>query len=267
MALPASLLHAVETHVCFSGCYGTSSDVLTCTSATQPPQCILHVSCEDCLGFHVGVLTGLLPSQMTGNLLARELSAHVRKLRGYSWSIGGYHYSSRLWLSAAYYPCGLFMLDGSHNDGRSNDLDVLIAAFRSGLLKPQDPRMLDPALYVTQQVYIDMSVPIFPVHSMQDILMSPQCSTSFQGHGQGRRVTLAEFQPIAAQAGQARSSAAPASTPSGQAAPAAGAHSDMAADTAPIQRRPMRPGERCPVCGAVVKERPSLTDTFVGCLC
>ena len=97
MALPASLLRAVETHVCFSGCYSASSDVFTCTDANLSPACVLHSSCEDCLGFHVGALASLLPPNMTGTVLARELSEHVRKLRGYAWSIGGYHYTSRIW--------------------------------------------------------------------------------------------------------------------------------------------------------------------------
>lgn len=262
MALPASLLRAVETHVCFSGCYSASSDVFTCTDANLSPACVLHSSCEDCLGYHVGALASLLPPNMTGTVLARELSEHVRKLRGYAWSIGGYHYTSRIWLSAAYYPCGLFLLDGTHNDSRRSDLDVLITAFRSGLLQPQDPRMLDPALYTTQQVYLDMSVPIAPVRSMQDILASPQCSGSAYGYGHGRRVTLAEFQPIAAQ--QPRSTSSP---PAHTARTGRPAPPDASADTLPVQRRPAQPGERCQICGAVVEERPSLVDTFVGCLC
>lgn len=257
MTIPASLLRAVDTHACFSGCYDADSDAFICSHPTQPPERTIQVQCEDCLGFHVGTLARLLPTHMTAAQLAHELSEHVRKLRGYTWSIGGYHYShNRLWLSAAYYPCGLFVLDASHNARRRKDLDVLIDAFRCGLVQPQDPRMTDPALYVTREVYLDMSAPIVPVQSMHDLLQSPLCSTSFRG--QGRRVTLAEFQPLAVRASRQRSSVRTAPPPATATTPFA---------TSPAKRPAPRVGERCPICGEQIKERPSLTDTFIGCLC
>lgn len=265
------------------------------TAPGSAPQRVVQVSCKDCLSFHVGALASLLPAQMTSDQLARELSQHVRLLRGYSWSVGGYHYAcNKIWLSAAFYPCGVFLLDGSRNhDGRS-DLELLIEAFRGGLVKPQDGRMLDPGQYATQEVYLDMSVPITPVRNRHDILRSQQCSPTFRVAS--RRATIAEFLPMQVQApppgqptaGATTSAAAGATTsaaasttlgqpvvtlgqtpPAGQLTPATGIPSARAAATVSASgRKPAaRLGERCPICGAVVAERPSLTETFIGCLC
>lgn len=265
------------------------------TAPGSAPQRVVQVSCKDCLSFHVGALASLLPAQMTSDQLARELSQHVRLLRGYSWSVGGYHYAcNKIWLSAAFYPCGVFLLDGSRNhDGRS-DLELLIEAFRGGLVKPQDGRMLDPGQYATQEVYLDMSVPITPVRNRHDILRSQQCSPTFRVAS--RRVTIAEFLPMQVQApppGQppagattgaaagATTSAAASTTlgqpvvtlgqtpAAGQLTPPTGIPNARAAATVSASgRKPAaRLGERCPICGAVVAERPSLTETFIGCLC
>lgn len=286
MTLPASLLRAAEQHVCFSGCHGPEDMVMVSTAPGTAPQRVVQVSCKDCLSFHVGALATLLPAQMTSDQLARELSQHVRMLRGYAWSVGGYHYAcNKIWLSAAYYPCGVFLLDGSRNhDGRS-DLELLIEAFRGGLVKPQDARMMDPAQYATQEVYLDMSVPITPVRNRHDILRSPQCSPTFRVAS--RRVTVAEFlpmqvsatppvaQPAAAGAaamgqpvvalGQPAAQASQLTPPSGVPTPA---RATAAASIGARSRGSgVRVGERCPICGAVVTERPSLTETFVGCLC
>lgn len=260
------------------------------TAPGSAPQRVVQVSCKDCLSFHVGALATLLPAQMTSDQLARELSHHVRLLRGYAWSVGGYHYAcNKIWLSAAFYPCGVFLLDGSRNhDGRS-DLELLIEAFRGGLVKPQDARMLDPGQYATQEVYLDMSVPITPVRGRHDILRSQQCSPTFRVAS--RRVTVAEFLPMQALAqptsppvvaGASTPGAAGAmiaqpvtgsgqiGTHAGQLTPPTGIPGAAPAITsAPARaRKPAtRVGERCPICGAVVTERPSLTETFVGCLC
>jgi hypothetical protein len=277
MTLPASLLRAAEQHVCFSGCYGPEDMVMVSTDPGNAPQRVVQVSCKDCLSFHVGAVGTLLPPQMTSDQLARELSQHVRLLRGYAWSVGGYHYAcNKIWLSAAYYPCGLFLIDGSRNhDGRS-DLELLLEAFRGGLVKPQDPRMLDPGQYATQEVYLDMSVPISPVRNRHDILRSPQCSPTFRVAS--RRVTIAEFLPMATQNAVAPGFGLPSPTPSlgqpmpslGQPTPPIGIPSPqyVSSTTPTAVRRPaMRAGETCPICGAVVTERPSLTETFLGCLC
>ena len=282
MTLPASLLRAVEQHVCFSGCHGPEDMVMVSTAPGTAPHRVVQVSCKDCLSFHVGSLASLLPAQMTSDQLARELSQHVRLLRGYSWSVGGYHYAcNKIWLSAAFYPCGVFLLDGSRNhDGRS-DLDLLIEAFRGGLVKPQDPRMLDASQYGTQEVYLDMSVPIIPVRNRHDILRSQQCSPTFRVAS--RRVTIAEFLPMQVSASRPanQSAGATASTQPvvalGQPLPQVGhvtppsgvprVQQATALGSAPSRKPTVRVGERCPICGAVVAERPSLTETFVGCLC
>jgi hypothetical protein len=305
MTLPASLLRAAEQHVCFSGCYGPEDMVMVSTAPGSVPQRVVQVSCKDCLSFHLGALASLLPAQMTSDQLARELSQHVRLLRGYAWSVGGYHYAcNKIWLSAAFYPCGVFLLDGSRNhDGRS-DLELLLEAFRGGLVKPQDARMLDPGQYATQEVYLDMSVPITPVRNRHDLLRSQQCSPTFRVAS--RRVTIAEFLPM--QVGVP----APAVTAGGQPAftagapPAGAGATGISATGTPAAGQPVvalgqpanqanqltpptgipssrpaaagaapgtpgkstaRLGERCTVCGAIVAERPSLTETFVGCLC
>lgn len=257
MALPASLLRAAEQHVCFSGCYGPEDTVMVCTDPARSPQRVVQVSCKDCLSFHVGAAVGLLPPHMTADQLAREVSMHVRQLRGYAWSVGGYHYAcNKIWLSAAYYPCGTFLLDGSHNHDGRTDLELLIEAFRGGLVKPPDPRMMDPAQYTTQEVYLDMSAPIAPVRNKHDILRSQQCSPSFRVSA--RRVTIAEFLPMTTQA----------SAP----VPRVYQGALQTQNTAKVhlpdpRRRATRVGDRCPACGAIVEERPSLTETFVGCLC
>lgn len=256
MTLPASLLRAAEQHVCFSGCYGPEDMVMVCTDPGVAPHRAVQVSCKDCLSFHIGGLAKLLPPQMTSDQLAREVSQHVRQLRGFAWSVGGYHYAcNKIWLSAAYYPCGLFLLDGSRNhDGRS-DLDLLLEAFRGGLVKPQDPRMLDAGQYATQEVYLDMSIPITPVRNRHDILRSKQCSPTFRVSS--RRVTIAEFLPMTTQLASPGVSVQP--------TPATGV---AVTQLAPSQAsRVMRVGERCPSCGATVEERPSLTETYIGCLC
>lgn len=256
MTLPASLLRAAEQHVCFSGCYGPEDMVMVCTDPGVAPHRAVQVSCKDCLSFHIGGLAKLLPPQMTSDQLAREVSQHVRQLRGFAWSVGGYHYAcNKIWLSAAYYPCGLFLLDGSRNhDGRS-DLDLLLEAFRGGLVKPQDPRMLDAGQYATQEVYLDMSIPITPVRNRHDLLRSKQCSPTFRVSS--RRVTIAEFLPMTTQLGAPVVAVQP-TPPTGVAV----------TQLAPSQAsRVMRVGERCPSCGATVEERPSLTETYIGCLC
>jgi hypothetical protein len=264
MTLPASLLRAAEQHVCFSGCYGPEDMVMVCTDPGMAPHRGVQVSCKDCLSFHIGGLAKLLPPQMTSDQLAREVSQHVRQLRGFAWSVGGYHYAcNKIWLSAAYYPGGLFLLDGSRNhDGRS-DLDLLLEAFRGGLVKPQDPRMLDPGQYTTQEVYLDMSTPITPVRSRHDLLRSKQCSPTFRVSS--RRVTIAEFLPMAVQTG---APVVPSTLSAGVAVQPTPPTGVAVAQLTPAQpQRVMRLGDRCPACGAVVEERPSLTETYIGCLC
>jgi hypothetical protein len=258
VALPASLLAAAEAHACFTGCYSHESPVAVCVDAARPPVTGFHAACQDCLMFHVGALASLLPPGMTQYGLAQELAAHMRAVRGYRWAISGYHATGQgFWLSAAYYGDGLFLVDASRNHGGTRDVDLLVQAFRSKLVQPDDQGMLDPALYASDVVHLSCSPPLGPVSSKQDVLRSPQCSLSPR---QGlRRVCIVEFLPLTTSLPAQRSPTPPPvraqGVLSGRASPA----------RAPT--RPLRPGESCPVCGAEVKERPLFSGTFVGCLC
>jgi hypothetical protein len=78
------------------------------------------------------------------------------------------------------------------------------------------------------------------VKSKQDLLGSPQIRA--QAQSGWLKLTLAEFLPVT----QAAGGKAGAKTP------------------AP---KVLKPGDVCPVCGAVVRERPLLNGSFVGCLC
>jgi hypothetical protein len=257
MTLPAALLAAVERHACFSGCYRGDSEIQACLDPAQPLEPIVSVACSDCLTFHPGALASLLPLGTTAFALAAALGAHVRALRGYLWAVGGYHTAGGgLWLSAAYYGGGLFLVDASRNRSGRTDVEVLAEAFRAGVVQPEDPRMVDPALYTSELAYVSMASPIANVRSKQDLLASPQRSAApRQGF---HRVSIVEFQPLVtalAPSTQAtlRSQA--------QAAPGrpAGARAGPP--------RPLRVGDICPKCGAEVKERPLFTGSFVGCLC
>jgi hypothetical protein len=247
MSLPASLVAAVERHTCFTGCFRNESPVEICVDATKALAPVIQVSCGDCLSYHVGALASTLPSGMTAYSLADALTAHMRSLRAYAWTISGYHaVGSGFWLSAASYTGGLFLVDGSRNRGNQSDVELLIEAFKHQLAKPDDPGMLDPSLYTAETIHIDLSVPIGPVLQKQDILTSPQCSV--MPRRGARRVTLVTFQPVAvAAAPSAPASAPPPSTPE-----------------APRQ---LALGDTCPTCGAAFIERPLFSGTFVGCMC
>ncbi|WP_437960815.1 hypothetical protein WME76_14985 [Sorangium sp. So ce119] len=247
MALPAALLAAVERHSCFTGCYRSESEVQVCIDPAQALVPTVPVCCSDCLNFHPAALVSLLPLGMTSYALANALTTHVRSLRGYKWATGGYHTAGTgFWLNAAYYGNGLFLVDAARNRNARTDVDMLIEAFQHGIVQPEDPRMLDPALYTSELAYINMSRPILPVRTKQDLLASPQRSaTPRQGFS---RVSIVEFQPLAA---TAASAGAPAAKPAKQAPPP----------------RELKLGDTCPTCGAAVMERPLFSGTFVGCLC
>jgi hypothetical protein len=247
MTLPASVLTQVEQHGCFSGCYGSDSGVQLCLHPTQPPQAAVVVSCQDCLAFKLCVPQVLLPAGTTSYTLADQLTRHVRQLRGFGMSFSGYHARGPgFWLRAAYYAsCGLFLLDGERSRSLGNDLDLLGLAFRHGVARPPDPRMLDPRFFTTQTVYLQFSATAGPMATLQALLTSPLCKTQPQGGFQ--KVTLAQFQPLA--------NGAP---PPAPAAP-------VPAKTAPPAK--LKLGDICPVCKAEVKVRSLLNGTYVGCLC
>jgi hypothetical protein len=267
--LPASLLMAVEAHGCFSGCYDYHTDVMVALDPHQPAERALQVQCEDCLSFHVGVLVKLLPAGLSSTQLARDLSDHLRVLRGYEWAVGGYHGGpGSLWLSAAYYSCGVFLINGERDSRRATDLDCLIDGFKHHVIRPSDPRMLQAQSYRVQRVYLDMSKPIVPVRSVQDILSSPQCSPMYKpGYDS---VTVAEFLPLTRATQPPVQPTLQATAQARQATATAQATAQAARPAAPVtapSTRALRLGDRCPVCGELVKERPSLLDTFIGCMC
>lgn len=261
MALPASLLAAVEAHSCFTGCYRYDSAVEVCTDPAARVQTTLVASCEDCLTFHIGALSLVLPSGTTGYKLAEEISSHMRTLRGYRWAVSGYRaVGSGLWISAACCTDGLFLVDGSRNRGPS-DVEVLVQAFRHGIVQPTDPAMLDPAMYTAQTVYLNLARPLGAVRAKQDILRSPQCSPTPKAGF--HRASIVEYLPLAAST-SASTSASASATPA-LAVPTPRTATPKSTPAPPA--RALRPGDTCPVCHAQVRERPLFSGTFVGCLC
>ena len=248
MTIPASFLQHVEQHGCFSGCFGSESNVSVCLDPARPLQALLVVSCRDCLA-RLGVPQSLLPSGSSSTWLADQLTQHLRGQRGFTFACSGYHTQGPgFWLSVASYgPAGLFLVNGERSRALGSDLDLLLLGFKHGVLpSPSDPRLLDPKQYATQQVYVRFAAPLSPVASRQALLASPHCRT--QPTPGFQRVTLAEFQPAARAA-----AAAP---------PSATARTARAASS-----KPLKPGDVCPVCGAEVCERALLQGTYVGCLC
>ena len=156
MALPPALLQFVEQHGCFSGCYGSNSNLHAFTVATHAPQPMVSVTCMDCLA-HVGVLASLLPNGMYSHQLADEVSRHVRAHRGYSVSLSGYHTQGPgFWFGAVYWAsCNVFLLDGERSRKLGTDLDLLMLSFQHGVLKPSTPAMLNPASFVVQPLFLD----------------------------------------------------------------------------------------------------------------
>ena len=266
MALPASLLAAVEAHPCFTGCYSHEIPVALCVDPARAPVTSFHAACQDCLMFHVGALAGVLPAGTTQYTLAQELAAHMRAVRGYRWAFSGYHATGPgFWLSAAYYGDGLFLVDGSRNHGGAKDVDLLVQAFRARLAQPDDPGMLDPALYAADVVHLSCAPPLGQVRTKQDILRLSQCSLApRQGF---RRVSIVEFLPLTSVIAAPATGAAPQAiqTPSLASPPAQRPATPR--PPAPAPARSPRMGETCPRCGAEVKERPLFSGTFVGCLC
>jgi hypothetical protein len=246
MTIPASLLQHVEQHGCFSGCYGTDQDVSACLDPGRALQPLVVVTCHDCFA-RVGVPSALLPVGSTSSWLADQLTRHLRTLRGYALSLAGYHTKGPgFWLSVAFFGnCGLFLLNGDRSRALGNDLDLLLLAFKHGVLLPSDARMLDARQYVTQAAYVRFQGPIGRIGGKQQLLTSSHCR--LQPAPGFHRVTLAEFQPLAAAASAALGTAAK--------KPAAASN------------RPLKVGDICPICGAEFRERALLQGTFVGCLC
>jgi hypothetical protein len=245
MPLPPSLVQLVEQHPCFPGVFCADSNVQVCLQANGAAQLSRVVSCSECYQ-KFGVLETLLPSGTDAYMLARQLTQHVRTLRGYTLAVGGYHAKGPgFWISAVYFAsCGIFLIDGARSRALGTDLDLLQLAFRHGVLAPFDPRLLDPKQYRTRQVHVRCATPPGPVKNLQALLSWQGCQT--QAAAGFQPATLAEFLPVAATT-----------------APAPPSASTTATGTAGR----LKPGDVCPVCKAVVCARPLLNGTYVGCLC
>src|SRR5262245_32796298 len=204
MTLPASFLQHVEQHGCFSGCYGSDSSVSACLDASRPLAPLIMVSCQDCLA-RIAVPSTLLPSGTSSYSLARLLTDHLRVQRGFALSVSGYHVAGPgFWLSAVYYPCGLFLVSAERSRQLGSDLDLLQLAFQHGVVQPLDPRMRDAKQYSVETVYVNFATCQSGITSKQALLGSAQCRA--QPRTGWQKVTLAEFLPVT----QARHAAPPA---------------------------------------------------------
>lgn len=245
MSLPVSLLQHVEQHTCFSGCYGSDSNVSVCLDPNQPLKPLVVVTCLDCLG-KVGVPLSLLPAGMNTYNLAQRLSDHMRQKRGFKLARSGYHTAGAgFWLSVVYYDCGLFLLTAERSRQLGSDLDVLMLGIQHNVIQPPDARMRDPKLYRTETLYVNFANFQPQVTGKQVLLSSPQVRTQPQPGWQ--KVTLAEFLPM---------------TP-----PATGNGATPTATRGAAVPKVLKPGDTCPTCGAEVRLRPLLNGSFVGCLC
>jgi hypothetical protein len=241
-----------------------------CVDPAQPLAMALHAVCSECLSFRVGALTTALGVGVTAQAFADDLSAQVQGLRGYVWSTSGYWSNGGFWISAAYFGNGLFLVDGSRNGKQRTDLDMLIHAFRAGVVAPDDPRMLSASQYTTEVVYVDMSQLIGVVRDKQDLLASPACRTT-SAHGY-QRASILEFVPMA------RNNWLPPNTgswppPAVRPAAAPPTVRSAPAPTPAVSTGAVAPasstesGALCPDCGGEIKERLLFTGTYVGCLC
>lgn len=241
MTLPASFLQHVEQHGCFSGCYGSDSSVSACLDAARPLASLLMVSCQDCLA-RIAVPAALMPHGTSSYSLARLLTDHLRLRRGFTLSVSGYHVAGPgFWLSAVYYPSGLFLISGERSRQLGSDLDLLQLAFQHGVVQPLDPRMRDAKQYSVETVYVNFANCSAGVTTKQSLLASAQCRA--QPRSGWQKVTLAEFLPVS-QGKPAATAAKPAGTV-----------------------KALKLGDICPVCSGEVRIRPLLVGSYVGCLC
>ncbi|MEM9458956.1 MAG: hypothetical protein AAGF11_32555 [Myxococcota bacterium] len=278
MSLPQSLLDAVESHSCFTGCYTSDLRGSFCDDPSRPARPMVGVHCSDCLTWHVGAFTHLLPpSASTPDKLARALSDHMQQHRGFSWSVSGYHLASGgFWVAAAGLGPGVFIVspDRGAGHGREADaVDALIKAFHNGLAPGSTPSMLDPKQYATQMVYLKYSPGSPATPDKASLLRSPQCSTR-PATGHHAAVIIEHLPSLAASAPagappspSVRPPPSPSPRPSPRpsiAPPLAAQKPDASRDAAP---RELSIGQRCPKCGHEVKVRHLLHSAFVGCMC
>jgi len=249
MAPPATFLKAIEEHRCFSGTFARGYDIATVVDPALPPFSVFSVNCRDCLTWYAGVARSALPAKTTLDALATEATRHSSAVRGYDDALGGYHAGGGgFWLSAVYIrSLQAFLIDGRRSRAMGSDLDLLLQAFKLGVMKMPDPGMVDPSRYVAQSVHLDMSQWRGPFTSLGAFLASP--AVHARGTSNTSSVTLATFQ-----------SAVTAVAPVTPAVPAVTA-------TAPQGPNQRTEGTTCPACGEVVRWRPLLTSHYLGCGC
>ena len=224
-----------------SGCYGSDSTIQLCIDAAKPLQPMVSISCLDCHA-RFGVQSALLSTGSSTQTLSAELTQHMRAKRGFALSVSGYHTNGPgFWLTAMYYPCGLFLISGERSRQLGPDLDQLLLAFTHGIVKAPDPRMVDAKYFAVESVHVNFASFQPTIRDKADLLASPQCKTAPQSGW--KKVTLAEFLPVTR-----------ASTPAPAAKPT----------PAP---RVLSKGDICPKCKAEFRDRPLLNRSYLGCLC
>lgn len=253
MALPASLLTAVEDHPCFPGAFSSESDIRVVYDPQHRPGGVIAVSCAHCFA-KFGAFAATLPRGISSHQLADALTTHVGNKRGYLFNLAGYHVALSDWLSAACYPFGVLLVQAERAKRGVAEIDLLIDLLRAGKPAPPDPRMLDRNQYALRTVYMDKSAPPVAAKSLADLLASPLIH---QAAGNGRTaVVWADFLPITTQHAAAVAAAAV----------AAAAPQPVAAKPKP-PAKPLQPGDRCETCGEIVCERPLFTSSYMGCGC
>lgn len=261
VSLPPPLLAAVEAHRCFSGCYSGDSTGVFCADVGQSTLPMVNVHCSDCLTWHVGVLTHLLPPSFHApEALADELSAHVRRQRGFVWSLSGYHLARHLlgggfWLAAVCLGPGTFVVWPDRGRGQGPDaIDVLIEAFHLKIAPCSGPGMLDAKEYAAQSIYLRYSQGVPVTGDKATLLGSPQCRAT-SAPGFEAAVVVEHLPSLAAAARTVGSSPMTAGPPS----------TSMASGSRGL--RTTGSGEVCSACGHEVRERQLLYGTYSGCLC
>jgi hypothetical protein len=260
VSLPPPLLAAVEAHRCFSGCYSDDSAGVFCADVSQSTLPMVNVHCSDCLTWHIGVLTHLLPPSLHApRALADELSAYMRRQRGFVWSLSGYHLAGHLlgggfWLAAVCLGPGVFVVRPDRGRGQASEaIDVLIEAFHLGLAPCSGPGMFDAKQYAAQPIYLRYSPgdPVTP--DKASLLGAPQCRTTWAS-GFEPAVVVEHSPSIAATANTVAS-------PATVALPSSSMASELRAP------RAAGPGQVCSTCGHEVRVRQLLYGTYSGCIC
>jgi hypothetical protein len=198
----------------------------------------------------------LLAPGMDRHKLAREVTEHLRTLRGYALSFGGYHVQGGgFWLSAAYYAhLGVFVLRSSGGSPGANQsaVDLLVKAFKTGVATPPLPGMCDPKRYLSQKAFVNITA-LPQLVTARSLFAAGGSQKRSQGYVE---VTLAEYLPVSR-------AAAGASVSPGAKAPSAVVRSA----SAPASAVSRALGSRCDVCGELVTERALLTSVYSGCGC